>query len=115
MKVESPRTSRSQRERRAATPRFEAVHRALLDARAVLDAPGLGQAVQKVGLDAQRLLSAAQSGAHNASIDADVALGKRLGVNGVPTYFVNGVRKDGLMTLPELEQAVKRSLRSASA
>jgi protein-disulfide isomerase len=89
---------------------FWAVHGALLDARAVLDAPGLGQVVQKLGLDATRLLSAAQSGAHNATIDADVALGKRLGVNGVPTYFINGVRKDGLMTLPELEQAVKEEL-----
>jgi protein-disulfide isomerase len=89
---------------------FWSVHGALLDARAVLDAPGLGTAVQKLGLDAARLLSDAQSGAHNASIDADVALGKRLGVNGVPTYFINGVRKDGLMTLPELEQAVRGEL-----
>ncbi len=90
---------------------FWSVHGALLEARAVLDAPALGKAVQKLGLDAGRLLSSAQSGAHNASIDADIALGKRLGVTGVPTYFINGVRKDGLLTLPELEQAVKEELK----
>lgn len=89
---------------------FWSVHRALLDARAVLDAPGLSGAVQKLGLDPGGLLAEAQRGAHDASIDADLALGKRLGVSGVPTYFVNGVRKEGLLSLAELEQLVKSEL-----
>jgi protein-disulfide isomerase len=89
---------------------FFGVHGALFEARAVLDEPRLVQAVQKLGLDHERLLSSARSGAQDASIDADVALGKRLGVSGVPTYFINGLRKDGLLTLPELEQAVRAEL-----
>jgi protein-disulfide isomerase len=89
---------------------FWLVHRALLDARAAVDAPALAKVVEGLGMDAERLLSAARSGEHDARIDADIELGRKLSVSGVPTSFVNGRRHDGLLNRAELEALVREEL-----
>jgi len=89
---------------------FWLVHRALLDARAAVEAPGLAKVVKELGMDAEGLLSAARSREHDASVKADMELGHKLSVNGVPTSFINGRRKDGLLTAAELETLVGEEL-----
>ncbi len=89
---------------------FWLVHRALLDARAAVEAPALGKVVKELGMDANVLLSAARSREHDQSIKADIELGKKLAVSGVPTSFINGRRKDGLLSAAELEALVAEEL-----
>ena len=89
---------------------FWLVHRALLDARAAVDAPALAKVVKELGMDADGLLSAARSREYDASVKADIELGSKLSITGVPTSFINGRRKDGLLTAAELEALVKDEL-----
>ena len=40
-------------------------------------------------------------------------LGERLGVNGTPTFFVNGQKIEGALPIEEFRDAVRRALREA--
>ena len=42
------------------------------------------------------------AGAHSARIRDDFRSGARLGVNGTPSFFINGVRYDGATDAEEL-------------
>ena len=50
----------------------------------------LSAAAQQVGLDTARFESCFSSGKYQAAVQKDVDQGKRLSVNGTPTFFVNG-------------------------
>jgi protein-disulfide isomerase len=89
---------------------FWLVHRALLEARAAVDAPALAKVVKELGLDTDGLLSAARSRSHDASVKADMELGRKLGVSGVPTTFIDGRRTDGLLSAAELEILIREEL-----
>ena len=39
-------------------------------------------------------------------IKRDIALGKQLGINGTPSFFINGVRYDGMTEVEELLAAL---------
>jgi protein-disulfide isomerase len=65
------------------------------DSRTALSDRHLAQYAAAVGADADRLLLDLESDAHVARVEADFAGGVRSGVNGTPTFFVNGVRFDG--------------------
>jgi protein-disulfide isomerase len=46
-------------------------------------------------------------------IKADVALGRLLGINSTPTFFVNGVRVVGALATPYFDMAIAYELRKA--
>jgi protein-disulfide isomerase len=48
-----------------------------------------------LGLDLDRFASELESGAHTARVREDFLSGVRSGVNGTPTFFVNGIRHNG--------------------
>jgi protein-disulfide isomerase len=48
-----------------------------------------------LGLDSTRLLEEISSGVYAKHIQEDFRSGVRSGVNGTPTFFINGVRYDG--------------------
>ena len=58
------------------------------------------------GLDARRLLSEIQVQAYANRIREDFHSGARNGVNGTPTFFVNGVRYDGNVNVEDLLSAL---------
>jgi len=60
-----------------------------------LDDESLAQYASTLGLDVQRLVGEVMSGAHAARVREDFRGGERSGVNGTPTFFINGVRYDG--------------------
>ena len=53
-----------------------------------------------LSLGVERLMNEVLSGAHTARVREDFRSGARNGVNGTPTFFINGVRYEGI---PEVE------------
>jgi protein-disulfide isomerase len=92
---------------------FWAVHDALFAHQEALDDSALGELAGKAGLDGALLLISAHAGVHDAAIHADMTLGQKLGVNGTPTFFVNGRRVQGALALDQFEALVQEELKSA--
>lgn len=89
---------------------FFAVTSVLLERGAAPDEKGLASAARRAKLDLQALLAAAEGGAHDARIAADLELGRSLGLTGAPTYFVNGRKIAGAVSAGELEAIVRAEL-----
>ena len=49
-----------------------------------------------VGIDVPRLVNELQTGVHAPRVREDFQAGVRAGVNGTPTFFINGERFDGV-------------------
>jgi protein-disulfide isomerase len=78
-----------------AQDRFWEMHDLLFENQDALDDESLAQYASTLGLDVQRLVGEVMSGAHAARVREDFRGGARSGVNGTPTFFINGVRYDG--------------------
>ena len=74
--------------------KFWEMHDMLYENQEALDDENLAQYAEALGLDARRLVSDILSGAHVARVREDFQSGARGGVNGTPTFFINGVRHD---------------------
>jgi protein-disulfide isomerase len=79
----------------AAQKHFWQMHDVLFENQDALEDDDLAGYAEALGLDGRRLLKQVQSGAHKARIREDYTLGVRGGVNGTPTFFINGVRYEG--------------------
>jgi protein-disulfide isomerase len=75
--------------------RFWEMHDLLYEHQDALEDKDLAQYASDLGLDARRLISEVQAEAHLSRIRDDFRSGARNGVNGTPTFFINGVRYDG--------------------
>jgi protein-disulfide isomerase len=98
---------------RGANAGFWAVHDGVFAQSGEVDDGVLGELAGKAGLDGALLLSAAHAGAHDAAIHADMALGERLAVNGTPTFFANGRRIQGALSLDQFDALIRSELASA--
>jgi protein-disulfide isomerase len=92
---------------------FWRVHELLLAEQGELDEATLSEVAARAGMGEKPLLQAAQSGQHDGAIAADLRLGKRLGVEGVPTFFVNGRRISGVASRAGFESTIADELASA--
>ncbi len=79
-----------------------------------LDGALLEQLAAAAGAPAGAVTTAWASHDDRARVEADVQLGRRLGVRGTPVFLVNGRRLDGLAS-ERLEQVVADELRKAQA
>jgi protein-disulfide isomerase len=76
--------------------RFWEMHDIIYENQDALEDEDLARYASALGLDAQRLMSDVRAGAHMARIREDFRSGERLDVNGTPSFFINGVRYDGM-------------------
>jgi protein-disulfide isomerase len=60
-----------------------------------------------LGLDVDRFQAELESGVHAGTVRRDFRSGVRSGVNGTPTFFINGVRFEAPWDLPTLLAAVR--------
>jgi protein-disulfide isomerase len=60
-----------------------------------------------LGLDGDRFAAELESGVHADRVRRDFRSGVRSGVNGTPTFFINGVRFEAPWDLPTLLAAVR--------
>jgi protein-disulfide isomerase len=68
-------------------------------------------AESKLGLDAQRIKKEVATHAHLPSIREDFISGVRSGVNGTPTFFINGSRHNDDYQFGTLVSAIERALK----
>jgi protein-disulfide isomerase len=71
------------------------MHSALFENQDALEDQDLLAYAQKLGLDAAAFARTLQSGQFVPRVQKDFLSGVRSGVNGTPTFFINGVRFDG--------------------
>jgi protein-disulfide isomerase len=65
------------------------------DGIAALDDAQLARYAEEVGADGARVLSDLDTGKFEETVEVDFVEGVRMGVNGTPTFFINGQRFDG--------------------
>jgi protein-disulfide isomerase len=65
------------------------------------------QYASDLGLDPEDLERALTEGRYRSRVRSDFMSGVRSGVNGTPTFFINGYRYDGNWDLPELLDALE--------
>jgi protein-disulfide isomerase len=90
--------------------RFWDMHHLLFTNQRRLDAPDLLAYARAIGLDLERFVAEVDSGVHKARIREDFRGGVRSGVNGTPTFFIDGVRHNGGFDLPSLLEAIQEHL-----
>ncbi len=82
--------------------------------------PRLGEALfldlgEKLELSTTALRQALEQGAFEARVRADFKGGVRSGVNGTPTFFINGHRHDGSFEFETLVSAIHRAMDTAKS
>jgi NhaA family Na+:H+ antiporter len=78
--------------------RYWEMHERLFASPTALAAEGLSESAKAVGLDSERF-QACLAGEAAEKVAADIAVGRRLGVNSTPTFFVGLIRPDGSINL----------------
>lgn len=94
--------------------RFWDMHDALYANQQSLGADLLLALVRALELSPEAWREALASGVHARKIQADFLGGVRSGVNGTPSFFVNGVRHDGGYSFPELASSIENAMLATS-
>jgi protein-disulfide isomerase len=86
--------------------KFWQMHDLLYEHQRALDDQHLLTYAARLGLDVRRFAQDLTDRAHAGRVREDFLSGVRSGVNGTPTFFINGVRHDGSYDLETLLAAV---------
>src|SRR5262245_11629280 len=87
---------------------FWPMHDTLFEHQDALDERSVLTYAAELGLDVGRFAADLSAGVHLPRVRDDFASGVRSGVNGTPTFFINGWRHDGAADLPTLLAAIAR-------
>ena len=93
---------------------FWSMHEYLFEHQKQLKELDLRRYATELGLDADRFERDRRSPEVAHRIERDLASGERSGVEGTPTFYVNGVRHDGSYELDSLREAIVASMQPAS-
>ena len=85
---------------------FWEMHSMLYENQDALDEESLLEYAGDLGLSVEQFASDLAEHRHAPKIQEDVASGIRSGVNGTPTFFINGLRHDGSFDLETLAAAI---------
>ena len=92
--------------------RFWDMHDRLFEYQDALGDEELVTHAAALGLGVPRFVREFTRGMHAARVHEDFVSGVRSGVNGTPTFFLNGVRHDGGYDAPSLIAAMEEALES---
>ncbi len=88
---------------------FWPMHDLLYQHQHALDTPHLAHYAGQLGLDPEQFAADLAAEAQRARVREDFLSGVRSGVNGTPTFFINGVRHDGGSSAEELVAALEKA------
>jgi protein-disulfide isomerase len=91
----------------AAQKKFWPMHDALFENQDALEESDLVRYATVVGLDVPRFVREMNEGRYAPRVREDFLGGARSGVNGTPTFFVNGYRHDGGYDLASLIDSIE--------
>jgi len=89
--------------------KFFEMHDLLYENQDALDDEDLVRYAKALDLDVPRFIKEMKAGTHVERVRADFSSGVRSGVNGTPTFFINGVRHDGPFDLRSLLAAIEEA------
>lgn len=95
--------------------KFWEMHDYLYEHQDKLAPPQLIAAAKQLGLDVERFTDDLNQHAYAERVREDFLSGVRAGVNGTPTFFINGVRHDGAWDLDSLSEAINAQLKKRIA
>ncbi|GAB4462191.1 MAG: DsbA family protein [Armatimonadaceae bacterium] len=75
--------------------KFWEMHHALFEQAGELDEALIQQLAEKLELDTEQFRQDLDNGTYTERVQEDFSSGVRSGVNGTPTFFINGKRHDG--------------------
>jgi protein-disulfide isomerase len=93
---------------------FWEMHDWLFENQMDLSPESILSAAMELGLDTDRFTSDLQTHAYRDKVHSDFLHGVRSGVNGTPTFFINGVRHNGDYEFETLSAALTRALETAA-
>jgi len=71
------------------------------------------EGAQDLKLDVERVRRELANGTYRSRVRADFSTGIKSGVNGTPTFYINGVRHDGDFSADTLMAALGEALHSS--
>ena len=90
----------------AAQGQFWQMHDVLFENQEALDDESLSEYAAQLGLDVEQFRGELLAGVHAPRVREDFMSGVRSGVNGTPTFLINGLRHDGPWDLESLSMAI---------
>jgi protein-disulfide isomerase len=84
---------------------FWAMHDMLFEHQHALEDADLLSYADYLGLDLPRFVAELADGTHEVKVRSDFMSGVRSGVNGTPSFFINGIRHDGPWDVDSLTEA----------
>ena len=94
--------------------KFWEMHDRLFERQFALEHDHLVEYAQDLGLDAPRVARELAAHIYEPRVREDFLSGVRSGVNGTPTFFVNGIRHDAAWDVEPLAAALERAAQSGA-
>jgi len=94
----------------AAQGKFWAMHSVLLANQSALSATDLANYAGQIGLNTQKFVADLASGSFHEQVQRDVSVARDAGVNGVPVFFINGTRVDGVQSFSSFRAIVDAAI-----
>jgi len=94
----------------AAQGKFWAMHSVLLANQGALSATDLANYAGQIGLNTKKFVADLSSGSFHEQVQRDVSVARDAGVNGVPVFFVNGTRVDGVQSFSSFQAIVDAAI-----
>jgi protein-disulfide isomerase len=90
--------------------KFWEMHDRLFENQERLSGPLYSELAGELGLSPAALWEALEDGRYRNRVRADFSSGVRSGVNGTPTFFINGKRHDGAVDYESLVLAIQQAI-----
>jgi protein-disulfide isomerase len=92
--------------------KFWEMHHLIFENQTALSERVLGELAQRLSLDVNALRESVRSGVFSERVARDFSGGVRSGVNGTPTFFINGARHDGSFDFATLAAGIQDAART---